>query len=101
MNERVKMTEEKMIKEVKELLDYLKPNIGDSQSEGFEEPAMTVTIATDRDSKLWTYQTGDNSYVGSCYSYPYWGVITLLEDSDTTELARLGCEEMFEQMGLR
>jgi hypothetical protein len=91
------MTEEKMIEEVKELLDCLKLNIGDSQSEGIEEP-MTVTIATDGDSKSWTYQTGDNSYMGSCYHYPYWGVITLSEDSDTLELARLGCEEMFEQM---
>ena len=87
------MTEEKMIEEVKELLDLLKPNIG----EGIEEPAMTVTIATG-DGKLWTYQTGDNSYMGSCYGYPYWGVITLSKDSDTLELARLGCEEMFEQM---
>jgi len=39
------------------------------------------------DNGDWSYQTGDNSYVGDCYGMPYWAVETIAPDSDVAELA--------------
>jgi hypothetical protein len=80
----------KIIEEVKALLDKLKPTIQDifrANEDEDDEPGMSVTIATN-DGSSWVYQTGDNSYTGSCYHYHYWGVMSLYRDSDTLEIAK-------------
>lgn len=46
-----------------------------------ETPMMDVTIACDSNLD-WTWQTGDNSYSGSIYSYPHWAVVYLSRDDD-------------------
>ena len=42
---------------------------------------LTVSINGKGD---WTYQTGDNSFMGSCYHHPIWAVVSLptIDDED-------------------
>lgn len=71
------------------LLKNLKKEIGDEYRASEEDtlPSMEITIASNEDLSDWTYQTGDNSYTGSCYHYPHWGVGVLYRRSDTEALA--------------
>jgi hypothetical protein len=43
--------------------------------------------ATDDELSDWAYQTGDNSYTGGCYSYPYWGLGSISRDDDPADVA--------------
>lgn len=71
------------------LFRKLKTHIGDDfrASEDDTAPSMQVTIAWDGKDK-WTYQTGDNSYTGSAYSYKHWAVVSLYRRSNSKLLAR-------------
>ncbi len=78
--------------EIVEMLKLLIADIDDDcRSEGQDEadndPSMDCTFATNNDFSVWAYQTGDNSYTGSCYSLPHWAVITLGQDSNAEEFA--------------
>lgn len=88
-----------IIDEVAELLESLKPNIGDdfraSDDPDDETPGMCVTIASD-DGGEWNYQTGDNSFLGGCYGFRNWGVGRLYRDSDCREVAVDMVDEVFE-----
>jgi hypothetical protein len=43
-----------------------------------DDEQLDITISCDNDlSKDWRYQTGDNSFSGSCYGQPHWAVGTL------------------------
>lgn len=79
----------KILPEITALLKELQKDIGEEYraSEDDDTPSMQVTIALDDNLDRWTYQTGDNSFSGSCYHYPYWGVDTLTRESDCAELA--------------
>ena len=93
--------ETEMVDEVAELLHELQSTIGDeyrASPDDDDTPGMQVTIAT-TDGISWTYQTGDNSYSGSCYHHPYWGVMSLYPDSDVHDVAKQGVDEILEQMG--
>jgi hypothetical protein len=73
------------------LLTALQKDIGDDYR-ATDDPeddtaAMAVTIATDDELTGWSYQTGDNSYTGGCYGYPYWGVGSISRDDDPAEVA--------------
>ena len=59
------------------------------------KPGMMVTIASN-DGEEWTYQTGDNSFAGSCYHYEKWGVGYLYRDTDTQDLAESMVGEVFD-----
>lgn len=87
------------IKEVTALLVALKKDIHDdyraSDDPDDDTPGMQVTVAT-TDGKNWTYQTGDNSYFGSCYHYQYWSVIYLYRNSNCADLAREAVNECME-----
>ena len=49
---------------------------------------MDVTVAcSGSDSDDWTFQTGDNSYTGSCYSYQHWAIGTISKDTNSKLLA--------------
>ena len=77
-----------LIKDVRALLVDLKPCINDDYLEDGETvPSMMVTIGANANGE-WGYQTGDNSYTGGAYSYPFWGVVYLTRRSNSTELAR-------------
>lgn len=87
------------IKDIAALLRELKPTIGDEyRAEGCEDdptPSMTVTIGADADGD-WSWQTGDNSFSGGAYGYPYWGVITLTRRANCTDLARDAVDQIAE-----
>lgn len=80
----------RILPELAGLLKELQGDIGDEYRDSEVDddiPAMHITIATDDHLANWTYQTGDPSYMGSCYHYPYWGYGTLTRDSNCSELA--------------
>lgn len=92
----------KIEKEVRALLIALKPDIGD-EYRAYEDdegnvPSMQITIAVDAELSQWSYQTGDNSFNGSCYSLPYWGVGALCRRANCTELARDLLNQAIEQI---
>ena len=49
--------------------------------------AMQVTFACNETGTEWNYQTGDNSYTGSCYPLPHWAVVCIGHDSDRPDVA--------------
>lgn len=78
------------IRELTPLLRALKLEIRDdyrADDADDDTPSMLVTIGADSVGG-WDYQTGDNSYSGPCYHYPYWGVVVLTRRSDCRALAR-------------
>jgi hypothetical protein len=50
--------------------------------------SLDLTVGFDPKSKQWNYQTGDNSFHGSAYYYPVWGVTTIFPRSKSKDLAR-------------
>lgn len=77
------------ISEIESLLKSLKSSI-DNDCRAYEEdtlPSMLVTIGAN-DSGNWKFQTGDNSFSGGAYGFPYWGVVALYRRSNCRELAR-------------
>lgn len=70
------------------LLKALIPDIQDEYKESEEDlPSIHITISINDDCSTWSYQTGNNSYTGSCYGDPYWGIGDLYRESDCNELA--------------
>ena len=75
-------------RELRKLLIALKADIRDEYRVDPDDlPGVDVTIGTTADCSNWTYQTGDNSFSGGAYSYPFWGVGRLCRRSNCTELA--------------
>lgn len=78
--------------ELVEVLKSLKSEIDDDMIDSDSDvPYMQITISTNDDAETWSIQTGDNSYTGSCYGDPYWGVGCLTRDCDPSKVA----EELF------
>jgi len=79
------------IQEIKSLLISLKQNIDNdfraSDDPDDNVPGMQVTVGADETGD-WSYQTGDNSYSGGAYHYPFWGVISLYRRSNCRDLAK-------------
>lgn len=66
-----------------------------------DTPTMQLTIACDDSLESWTYQTGDNSFMGSCYHYPCWGTGYLTRDmnkQDIKETVKEMINEMLDQI---
>lgn len=78
-----------ILPEIAALLKELQKDIDDDYrtSNDDDMPSMQVTIALDDNLDRWTYQTGDTSYMGNCYHYPYWGSGTLTRDCNCEKLA--------------
>lgn len=75
-------------KDLVSLLVSLKKDIDDDyKAEGMDTPSMDVTVGWNPESDDWSYQTGDNSFMGSAYHYPCWAVVTLTRRSNSRELA--------------
>ena len=86
--------ERQLQREIRTLLISLKRDIGDDyRCTDDNTPSMLVTVAT-TDGESWSYQTGDNSYTGGCYSHPHWSVIYLTRRSNCTELASSAVDEL-------
>lgn len=60
-------------------------------------PGMCVTFGTN-DGVEWSYQTGDNSYTGSCYGKRHWGVVYIHRRSNSKEVAKDAVDQMAEAM---
>lgn len=85
------------VEEIRKLLILLKKEIRDeyraTDDPDDNMPGMCVTIST-RDGSTWSYQTGDNSFTGSCYGDPHRAVVYLYRRSNCTELANQAYEEL-------
>lgn len=89
------------ISEIRRLLVALKRGIADdyrcSDDPEDDKPGMCVTIgASGLGRSKWSYQTGDNSFMGGAYGYPHWAVIYLYRDSNCHELARDAIEQLLD-----
>lgn len=83
------------------LLRLLKRDIADdyraTDDPDDKVPGMLVTFGLDADGE-WSYQTGDNSYTGGAYGFPYWGLAYLHRRSNCKELAQHAFNEAAEQI---
>lgn len=90
------------IKEVSALLRSLKADIGDeyraSDDPEDNTPGMCVTIGVDPETGAWSYQTGDNSYIGGAYGYHYWGIGYLYRRSNSRDVARSMIDDAADQI---
>ena len=99
--------------EIRGLLIELKKQIDDEYrcSDDPEDtiPGMCVTIGSAhaisevtgkklKRTGAWSWQTGDNSYTGGAYGFPYWGVVSLYRDSNCRDLARDCMDQILCQM---
>lgn len=78
------------------LIEQLKPEIYTIDGEDY--PTMDITISINKDCTTWSYQTGDNSYTGSCYGDPYWGFTSFTEDCDAEIVAEELIDDLAEQI---
>jgi len=53
-----------------------------------ERPGIQLTIGWDSETGEWSYQTGDNGYMGRAYHYPIWAVTGVYRRSNCKDLAR-------------
>lgn len=89
------------LQDIIELVRSVQSDISDEYRawEDDDEPGIQLTVACDDEPDGgWSYQTGDNSYTGGCYSYPYWGVTGVYRDSDPAELARELVDQLADQV---
>lgn len=49
---------------------------------------ITLTVGANGKSKRFNYQTGDNSYTGGAYGYPYWAVLDIGIKGKPSDYAR-------------
>lgn len=85
------------IKEVRELLIALKPEICDDYRIDDQDdiPGIMVTIGYSPNGD-WNYQTGDNSFTGGAYGHPHWAIVYLYRRSNSLELARDVIDQLWE-----
>lgn len=79
------------IKDLSSLVRAVKANISDeyrvSDDPDDETPGIQLTVGANEKGE-WSYQTGDNSYSGGAYHYPYWGVAGVYRNSNSREVAK-------------
>lgn len=63
-----------------------------------DDKALCITIGVNETLTAWAFQTGDNSYHGAAYGFPYWGVIWIDADSDPLQAALDAVEDAINQM---
>lgn len=82
------------IEELRKLFVSLKRYIDSDCCDEEGNCGIDVTIATDGSD--WTYQTGDNSFMGGAYHYPHWAVVFLAPRSNSRELAIDAMDQLHE-----
>ena len=89
------------IKDLTALVKAIQADISDEYRafEDDDKPGIQLTIGANSDGD-WTYQTGDNSFMGSAYHYPHWAVIGVYRDSNSRDLARELQDELADNMAL-
>ncbi len=85
------------IRELTALCVAVKKEISDEYRafEDDDSPGIQLTVGSDGKGG-WTYQTGDNSYAGGAYHYPYWGVVGIYRDTKAKEAAKDLLDQMQE-----
>jgi len=76
----------KLCAAIKRDTDFNDPDLVDPYDD-FGEGVIEITIGADPDGG-WSYQTGDNSFTGGAYGFPYWGTGYILADTNCRDLAR-------------
>lgn len=87
------------LKDLYQLARHVKKDIQDDYL-AFEEddvPGIQLTIGWDPKMDTWSYQTGDNSFMGSAYHYPVWAVCGVYRTSNCRDLARDLIDQLYEQ----
>jgi hypothetical protein len=87
------------IKELAALVRAVKKDIQDDYR-AFDEddvPGIQLTIGWSPEEGDWSFQTGDNSFMGSAYHYPVWAVQGVYRRSNSREVARDLIAELAEQ----
>lgn len=86
-------------KDLCNLIEYLKTEItSDIRDNDNEAPYMQITISVNKDCTTWSYQSGDNSYTGSCYGDPYWGVTDIVNGYSTRDIAKYLINDLSQQI---
>ena len=57
--------------------------------------SLDITVAADGKGG-YSYQTGDNSFMGPCYHYPYWGRSSVSGGVNVREIAEETREQILE-----
>jgi len=65
-----------------------------------EVPGIQITVGYHANEGTWTFQTGDNSFMGAAYGYPYWGVAGVYRSSNCREVARDIIDQIMEQVSM-
>lgn len=89
---------QRILPEVSAVIKHLKTDIDpDCIDEPDDTPSIQLTISTNDKLEYWSYQSGDNSYTGSCYGDPHWGVSYITEDCDPNDTANEIIENLADQ----
>lgn len=77
------------IKELYSLVrDYKKAIDDDCRAyEDSEKPGILLTVGADGKGK-WGFQSGDTSFSGGAYGFPFWGQVEINRGSNCRQLAR-------------
>ena len=76
------------IKELAELVKMVKEDISDEYRADPDDTIPGIQLTVGIGESDWSFQTGDNSFMGSAYHYPYWGVVSVYRRSNSRELAK-------------
>lgn len=78
------------IKDLSALVRAVKADISPEYRafEDDEDPGIQLTVGWSDETGEWSYQTGDNSFMGGAYHYPLWGVVGVYRHSNSREVAR-------------
>ena len=59
---------------------------------------LQITFGANEDLSDWNFQTGDNSFTGGAYGFPYWGICYIRPSTDSKEAAREAIDQILEQI---
>ena len=81
-----------------ELVRHIKSRIEDDYRafEDDDTPGIQLTVGYDPEDSSWSYQTGDNSFMGSAYGFPHWAVVGVYRRSNSREVARDIQDQIYE-----
>jgi hypothetical protein len=60
-------------------------------------PGIQLTVGWNPENGEWSWQSGDNSYSGSAYFFPIWGVAGVYRRSNSREVAKDIISQLDEQ----
>lgn len=80
------------IKEISAIVRIVKKAIPKSDpdyiADGDDKPGIDLTIGADTTTGKWSWQSGDNSYVGGAYGFPTWAVTRVYRTTNSRDCAR-------------